>query len=201
MYSSSSGLAKNINELQSDILAEKLSNNPYLKYHVLIEKNKQLGTANQTIIGAINEVLRKVQSASNTNKAALVELYNVLGHVGAKPELSAQVLSQAPSLIELVLDLKARIDTGDIGSGGSSSKIKFQKDVFMIDHEPQSVFPLSFKPRPNSIFITVNGIKYNDGFRMDENSNTLIWLFDESAGGFDITESEVIIHYTYDSEE
>lgn len=201
MYSSSSELTRNINELQSDILAEKLSDNPYLKYHVLIEKNKRLSTANQTVIGAINEVLRKVQSASNTNKVALAELYNVLGHVGAKPELSSKVLSQAPSLIELVLDLKARIDSGEIGTGGFSSRIKFQKDVFMVGHEPQSTFPLSFKPRPNSIFITVNGIKYNDGFRIDENSNTLIWLFGDNAGGFDIIESEVIIHYTYDIEE
>ena len=61
MYSSTNGLTKNINELQSDILAEKLSNNPYLKYHVLIEKNKQLNTTSQTIIGAINEVIRNTR--------------------------------------------------------------------------------------------------------------------------------------------
>lgn len=193
MYSSTTGITKNINELQSDILAEKLSNNPYLKYHVLVEKNNKLSTTSQTIIGAVNELLRRNQSVSDTNKAALVELYNVLGHVGVHPELVSRVLSQAPSLIELVLDILERVNSFE------GTRIRSQKDSFSVGESTQQLFSLSHKPIEGSVTINVNGITYYDGFRVDYNSSLLLWLFDEIHGGFDIKDSEVNIEYTYDS--
>lgn len=193
MYSSTAGLTNNINELQSDILAEKLSNNPYLKHHVLIEKNNKLGTSSQTIIGAINELLRKNQSISDTNKAALVELYNVLGHVGVHPELVSRVLGEAPSLIELVLDILERVNNAD------TTRIVAQKDSFMIGEEARNLFALSHIPINGSVTININGVRYYDGFKVDNDNLMLLWLFDEQEGGFDIKDSEVIIEYSYDS--
>lgn len=193
MYSSQTGLTKNINELQSDILAEKLSSNPYLKYHVLIEKNNKLGTTSQTVIGAINEVLRKVQSTSSTNKAALAELYNVLGHVGVQPHLVTRVLKEAPSLIELVLSILDRVNAAD------ATRTISHKDIFNVDTTPQVYFNLSHTPNQGTVTININGVKYYDGFNVNYDELILQWLFTESSGGFDITNSEVVIEYTYDS--
>jgi len=193
MYSSPIGLTQNINELQSDVLAEKLSNNPHLKYHVLIEKNNKLGTTSQTIIGAINEVLRKIQSTSNTNKAALAELYNVLGHVGVQPALITRVLREAPSLIELVLNILDRVNAAD------ATRTVICKETFVVGNVPQVTFNLSHLPNDNTVTVNINGVKYSNGFDIDNKELILTWLFTESAGGFDITDSEVIIEYTYDS--
>lgn len=193
MYSSQVGLTKNINELQSDILAEKLSNNPYLKYHVLIEKNNKLGTTSQTVIGAINEVLRKVQSTSTTNKAALAELYNVIGHVGVQPNLVKRVLREAPSLIELVLSILERVNAAD------ATRTVVCRQKFSVDATPQTSFTLTHVPNQGTVTVNINGLTYYDGFRIDEENMTLHWLFTESTGGFNIVDSEVVIEYTYDS--
>jgi len=196
VYSSTNGLTKNINELQSDILAEKLSNNPYLKYHVLIEKNKQLNTTSQTIIGAINEVLRKTNSAVSTNKAALAELYNVLGHVGVKPELIHKVLAQSPSLIELVLDLNTRLTAID-----SSRNVSF-KDQFVTGDEPQFTFRLSHLPKDDTLKVFINGIQYfntnTTAYTFDSESKEVVWVFDAERGGFDPVNSEIVFEYVYD---
>lgn len=196
MYSSTAGLTNNINELQSDVLAEKLTNNPYLKYHVIIEKNKRLNTTSQNVIGAINEVLRKANSASTTNKAALAELYNVLGHVGVQPELARKVLAQAPSLIQLVLNMLDRIDSND-----AMRTLPF-KDQYTVGETVQHTFRLSHKPRNEEVKIFVNGVQYSNihsaAFSYDQAQNMITWLFTEANGGFDITDSEVVIEYQYD---
>lgn len=196
MYSSTNGLTQNINELQSDILAEKLSNNPYLKYHVLIEKNKQLNTSSKTIIGAINEVLRKTNSAVSTNKAALSELYNVLGHVGMKPELVHSVLAQAPSLIELVLELNNKLSVVEV-----ARNVNF-KDQFVTGEQPQFAFRLSHLPKEDSLKMFVNGVQYFNtnvvAYTFDESKREVNWVFDAERGGFDPINSEVIFEYTYD---
>ena len=196
MYSSTGAITRNINELQSDILAERLSNNPYLKYHVLIEKNKQLGTTQQTIIGAINEVLRKVNSASNTNKAALAELYNVLGHVGTHPELTRQVLAQAPSLIELVLNMKNKLDSID-----EARNVEI-KEQFVTGEIPQYIFGLTHEPKDESLKVFVNGVQYFNtntlAFTYEPRDKQVTWIFTEENGGFDLANSEVIFEYKYD---
>lgn len=196
MYSSTGAITKNINELQSDILAERLSNNPYLKYHVLIEKNKQLGTTQQTIIGAINEVLRKANSATSTNRAALAELYNVLGHVGIHPELTKQVLAQAPSLIELVLSLREKLDAID-----ESRNVSF-KEQFVTGDVPQYVFQLTHTPKDETLEVFVNGVQYFNtntmAFSYEPRDKQVTWLFSEDNNGFNLTNSEVIFKYKYD---
>lgn len=196
MYSSTGALTKNINELQSDILAERLSSNPYLKYHVLIEKNKQLGTTQQTIIGAINEVLRKANSASSTNRAALAELYNVLGHVGIHPELTKQVLAQAPSLIELVLNISGRLDAID-----ESHNVGFTEQ-FIIGDTPQYTFLLTHMPKDDSLEVFVNGVQYfntsTKAFSFEPKDKSVTWLFTDVNGGFSIANSEVVLKYKYD---
>ena len=193
MYSSTTGLTKNINELQSDILAEKLSANPFLRYHVLIEKNNQLGTNSQTVIGAINELLRKIKSVSTTNKAALMEMYDVLGHVGIHPELVQRVLREAPSLIDLVLSLLDRINAAD------STRTVANRETFIVKNMLQHTFKLAHIPNQGSLEVNVNGVTYYDGFKYDPDSTSVRWLFTEQQGGFNITDSEVCISYTYDS--
>lgn len=196
MYSSTAGLTKNINELQSDVLTEKLSDNPYMKYHVIIEKNKQLNTTSKNIVGAINEVLRKTNTASTTNKAALAELYNVLGHVGVQPELTKKVLAQAPSLIQLVLDMLDRIDSND------ALRTVSTKDQYTVRETRQDSFRLSHKPRNEEIKVFINGVQYSNvhttAFTYDQDQNLVIWQFTEANGGFDIVDSEVVIEYQYD---
>ena len=196
MYSSTAGLTRNINELQSDVLAENLASNPYLKYHVIIEKNKQLNTTSKNVIGAINEVLRKTNSASTTNKAALAELYNVLGHVGVQPELTKKVLSHSTSLIQLVLDMLDRIDSND------ALRTIDYKDQYTVGETVQHTFRLSHKPRNESVKFFVNGVQYSNihkvAYTYDSDQNQITWLFTEDNHGFDITDSEVVIEYQYD---
>ena len=193
MYSSPNSLTESINELQVDILAEKLSNNPYLKYHILLEKNKKLGTSSQTIIGAINELLRKIQSSTDTNRTSLAELYKVIGQVSTRPELLRRVLKHSPSLIELTLSLLDRVNAAD------ATRVVSFKDIFLVGETPRTVFSLSHIPNEGTITMNINGIRYYNGFRIDEENMVLLWTFTEEAGGFDITESEVIIEYTYDA--
>ena len=196
MYSSTSALTKNIYELQSDVLAEKISQNPYMPYHVLIEKNKQLATAAKTIVGAINELLRKINATSTTNKAALAELYNVLGHVGAHPELTHAVLGQSSSLIELVLSL---IDKVDDATG--SHNVAFT-DKFHTGNSPQDTFQLSHEPNKNTLRCFVNGLQYtntdSNAFIYNAANHDVTWVFTKDNGGFDLVDAEVIWEYAYD---
>jgi len=196
MYSSTSNITKNIYELQSDVLSEKLSNNPYMPYHVLIEKNKQLATAAQSIVGAVNETLRKINSVSNTNRAALAELYNVLGHIGAHPELTHAVLQEAPSLIELVLSLLNRVDALD-----DSRNVTF-KDQYRTSETPQYVFSLSHVPKQDTLKVFVNGVQYyntnTNAFIYDSANNEVSWIFTSINGGFDLVDCEIVWEYDYD---
>ena len=73
------------------------------------------------------------------------------------------------------------------------------KELYLVDITPQVSFPLSHLPNSGTVKVNINGITYYDGFKIDEENYTLSWLFSEEAGGFDITESEVVIEYTYDS--
>lgn len=182
-----------LNEIQAQILAEDLSDNELLRHHVLIEKNSKLNTGSQTVIGAINEVLRKTKSVGSTNKAALAELYNVLGHVGIQPELTQKVLKEAPSLIQLVLDMLGRINAAD------ATRNIVQKDKFEVGEIPQAVFDLEHTPIAGLVIMTINGVVYYDGYEYDSNNNRVTWLFDSTEGGFDIYDSEVVIEYTYDA--
>ena len=55
MYSTHDETTKNFDELQSDILGEKLTNNPKMKESKILSKNKALATKQKTIINAIVE--------------------------------------------------------------------------------------------------------------------------------------------------
>lgn len=197
MYSTANSVTKNIYELQSDILAEKLNANPYMPYHVLVEKNKQLNTNAKSIVGAINELLRRVNTASNTNKSALAELYNVLGHVGAQPKLIHDVLQQAPSLIELVLSMIERLDNVE-----EARNVLF-KDQFYVEDIPTHIFKLSHTPKKDTLRCFVNGVQYynnshKNSFTLDVDNLEATWIFTETLGGFDIRNAEVVWEYTYD---
>lgn len=196
MYSSTDDITANINELQADILAEKISTNPFLKYHVLVEKNKKLGTTSQSIIGAINEVLRKANSAANANSAALNELYSVIGHIGTFPELSRKVLAQAPSLIELVLNMKDRIDSVDVASFADFT------ESFSVGKIPKYLFVLSHEPVEGTLRMLVNGVRYDNtskfvAFACNPKDRTVNWNFDKSNGGFNLSDCEVTFEYKY----
>ena len=94
---------------------------------------------------------------------------------------------------QLVLSILDRVDTAD------ATRTVSYKELYLVDITPQVSFPLSHLPNSGTVKVNINGITYYDGFKIDEENYTLSWLFSEEAGGFDITESEVVIEYTYDS--
>ena len=150
MYSTTTNLTNNIHELQADVLAENLESNPYLKYHILIEKNKKLGTINQNIVGAINELLKKINSANATYRTSLAEMYALIGHIGSRPDLTRRVLSKNESLVDYVLSLNDRVNIID-----EKSSVPTQ-DVFNIGEEKQHDFPLNHIPTTGDIDFAVN---------------------------------------------
>ena len=195
MYSTTTNLTNNIHELQADVLAENLESNPYLKYHILIEKNKKLGTINQNIVGAINELLKKINSANATYRTSLAEMYALIGHIGSRPDLTRRILSKNESLVDYVLSLNDRVNIID-----EKSSVPTQ-DVFNIGEEKQHDFPLNHIPTTGDIDFAVNGVRYYNtesrAYYYDSDNNIITWKFDEDDGGFDLVDCEVVIKYTY----
>ena len=77
MYSTPDELTTKINELQSDILGEKLTNNPLMKASKIASKTKALDTNSKTIVTAVNEILKNLNSLSDKDNDSLNNIYSV----------------------------------------------------------------------------------------------------------------------------
>lgn len=195
MYSSETELTNDIKKLQADILGEDVkTNHPYLTKNKSAAKSKLLTTDRTFIIGAINELLDKQNTLDESTKRMLSDVYSVLGQVTSDMTLGERVLAEAPSLIELVLSLNTAIKNGVV------NKYTFHEQTFQVNDDTET-FNLDKTEIDFSTFkFYINGIYYpqNKNFYLiDQDNNTVTWLFNESNGGFALKDSEVTINYNY----
>lgn len=195
MYSTENELTNDILKLQADVLGEDVKNDhPYLKKNKSAAKSKQLITERNFIVGAINELSSGQEALADVTEKALATVYNVLGQIALDQTLKERVLAEAPSLIELVLEMNKEISKLNI------KKSENIEDVFNIIDNTNMLTLSKNNIDINSIKVYVNGIYYPQNgnfYSVDQENNTVTWLFNESNGGFSLKDSEVTINYNY----
>lgn len=183
-------------QIQSDVLLESLSTNPYFKKSTIANKNKALTTNSEFIVGAINEILKKHNTSIVTTDTALNQVYDIVGNVNSNPELLVKLKEIGDNLILAIIALNDKIN--QLQSNVSVKKSYCQ--VINIDEGTQNVFKLTYIPCSIMKFY-VNGILYslNKEYTYDEEANTITWIFDKiSELGFSISAPSVVsIIYDY----
>jgi len=198
MYSQNDEPTKSFNELQSDILGEKLTNNPLMKASKMATKNKALNTKQKTIVNAINELLTALDGAQAQTKKSLAQMYDVLGDFAQNPELLNELTSRGA---ETILALAA--NTYDTVQEIQNFAKDDYEDVFHIaEGQTQSEFALTHKPI-GKIRMYIDGIRYfKECIEYNAETNTVKWINDSSnPEGFDITDADVVIEYDYSTTE
>lgn len=193
MYSTETELTNDILKLQADILGENVKDDhPYLKKSKSPAKSKQLTTDRGFIVGAINELVDSQSNLDESVKASISVIYETLGQLTSNIELKDRVLAEAPSLIELVLDNSKKIRKNE--------KIKFHEQNIQVTDNTET-FQLDKTGIDFSTFkFYVNGIYYPQNknfYSVDQENNTVTWLYNESNDGFALKDSEVTINYNY----
>jgi hypothetical protein len=192
MYSNNDEPTKSFNELQSDILGEKLTSNPLMTAHKLVGKNKALNTKQKTIVNAINEVLATMERIEAATDKDLKSMYSYLGSFNTKPTLINELSSRDADSV-LSLAMKAYDDVQEIKDIAKDD----YEDVFHVgEGETQSVFKLSYKPI-GKIRMYIDGIRYfHDCISYNAETNEVTWINDSSkTEGFDITDADVVFEY------
>ena len=198
MYSTPDELTTKINELQSDILGEKLTNNPLMKASKIASKTKALDTNSKTIVTAVNEILKNLNSLSDKDNDSLNNMYSVLGNFVKTPELVNELTSRGAETV-LALAAKAYDDVQVIKDLARDD----YEDVFHIaEGQTQSEFVLTHKPI-GKIRMYIDGIRYfKECIEYDADTNTVKWVnTSENPEGFDITDADVVIEYDYNKAE
>ena len=198
MYSTPDELTTKINELQSDILGEKLTNNPLMKASKIASKTKALDTNSKTIVTAVNEILKNLNSLSDKDNDSLNNIYSVLGNFVKTPELVNELTSRGAETV-LALAAKAYDDVQVIKDLARDD----YEDVFHIaEGQTQSEFVLTHKPI-GKIRMYIDGIRYfKECIEYDADTNTVKWVnTSENPEGFDITDADVVIEYDYNRAE
>ena len=198
MYSTPDELTTKINELQSDILGEKLTNNPLMKASKIASKTKALDTNSKTIVTAVNEILKNLNSLSDKDNDSLNNIYSVLGNFVKTPELVNELTSRGAETV-LALAAKAYDDVQVIKDLARDD----YEDVFHIaEGQTQSEFVLTHKPI-GKIRMYIDGIRYfKECIEYDADTNTVKWVnTSENPEGFDITDADVVIEYDYNKAE
>ena len=98
-------------QIQSDVLLEKTSDNPNFAYHKVPAKNKSLDTSDKRIVGAINELLKKQNSLQNAVQTSINQSFVATGDIISDPELLERLRAVSPNLIEAVCDHEEKINT------------------------------------------------------------------------------------------
>ena len=198
MYSTPDELTTKINELQSDILGENLTNNPLMKASKFASKTKALDTNSKTIVTAVNEILKNLNSLSDKDNDSLNNMYSVLGNFVKTPELVNELTSRGAETV-LALAAKAYDDVQVIKDLARDD----YEDVFHIaEGQTQSEFVLTHKPI-GKIRMYIDGIRYfKECIEYDADTNTVKWVnTSENPEGFDITDADVVIEYDYNRAE
>lgn len=195
MYSTDTELTNDILKLQADVLGEDVkTDHPYLKKSKSAAKSKQLTTERGFVVGAINELVSNQTSLDESVKASISVVYETLGQLTTNLELKERVLKEAPSLIELVLSLNTKV------KNEIANKYTFHEQTFQVNDNTET-FNLDKTGIDFSTFkFYVNGIYYPQNknfYSIDQDNNTVTWLFNESNGGFALKDSEVTINYNY----
>jgi hypothetical protein len=99
MYSTTTNITANIEELQSDILLDNLDDNSLFKESSIASLNKKLITAKQNIVQAINEISNDMKSLNNTVTKSLQQQYDIIGDTLGSPELVEKVTAIDANLI------------------------------------------------------------------------------------------------------
>ena len=212
MYSSQTAVTNNINELQSDVLGEKLTNNPLMKASSMVAKNKALKTTQKTVVNAINELQIIVSNFTETASKDLSTMYSVVGNFVKDSSLKSEITDRGADTIIALLantyDSQIRISEKLNALSEKISQLEQYafddyEDIFHIpESETRSEFKLTYKPI-GKIGIYIDGIRYfSDTISYDENTNTVTWINTaEKAEGFNITDADVVFEYDYDRRE
>ena len=119
-------------QIQSDVLLEKTSDNPNFTYHKLAAKNKSLDTSDKRIVGAINEILKKQNALQTAVQTSINQSFDATGDIISDPSLLERLREVSPNLIEAVCDHDEKINTlqelveelkKKSGNGGSGSQV------------------------------------------------------------------------------
>lgn len=194
MYSQNDEPTKSFNELQSDILGEKITNNPLMKSSKMVAKNKALNTKQKTVINAINELLTNLGGSQAQTEKSLAQMYDVLGNFAQNPELLNELTSRGA---ETILALAA--NTYDTVQEIQDFAKDDYEDIFHVaEGQTQSEFALTHKPI-GKIRMYIDGIRYfKECITYDADTNTVKWVNDSSnPEGFDITDADVVFEYDY----
>lgn len=194
MYSTPDELTTKINELQSDILGEKLTNNPLMKASKIASKTKALDTKSKTIVTAINELLKGFDNLESVTLDSMNSMYSVLGNFGSDPELINELTSRGA---ETILALAANnYDT--IQEIRDFAKDDYEDVFHVAEGQTQSEFVLTHKPI-GKIRMYIDGIRYfKECIEYNADTNTVKWVNDSSnPEGFDITDADVVFEYDY----
>lgn len=215
MYSTETELTNDILKLQADVLGENIDeDHPYLKKNKSASKSKQFITDRKFVIGAINELVSSQEALSGTTEDALATVYSVLGQIALDQTLKERVLEEAPSLIELVLEMNTQIQ--EMGSNPSTMDlaeelkkigiVKYEhiEEIFKVDDPDTTTFSIS-KPTIDydSLMVYVNGIYYpnnGDTYTVNKDNHSIIWTSTLDNGGFNLDGCQVVISYNYQIE-
>lgn len=184
------------NYLQKIVLADNLSSNPELRSHVLLEKNAKLETSTKTVIGAINELVRRINTETKSNRQVIMSLLRLVGDPYLHPNLVDQVLRQSTSLTQMVLDLTRKVNEVK----NASRTVYYQ--VFSVtnnDYLNNFTYKLDHVPVKESVKFILNGVTYIKGFIVNPNECTVQWTdTKEAMGAAGITpevDSSIMIEY------
>lgn len=194
MYSDDNKITTNICQLQSDVLLEDTTKNPLFKKSAIATANKSLNTKSKSVVSAINELLKRVNSIESNVTDALNKQFSVIGDAASDTELSNRLHKIAPNIIEGLSKINDNIQ--EIAAFAADDF----EDTFSVTTTAQSEFKLTHTPI-GKVRLYIDGIRYfKTCYTYDSTANTIRWTFTAANGGFDIQDADVVLEYDYIAE-
>lgn len=158
--------------LQEAVLATCTARNSKLKFSAISERNKQLETCTKTVIGAINELARRINAETSSNKKVIIALLKLVGDPYLHENLIQQVFSRSSSLTRLVLDMN-----DDFKRIKNQVKTTYH-ELYTVDDKCQTdnyTFKLDHTPVKETVKVIMNSLMYVEGFNVDVSNRTVQW--------------------------